>query len=184
MNSDEVAFLKTFTPEHINHFSEPDDIYRFLGILESAITEIHELKQEVQSLRDEVNRLKGEQGKPNIKGKKNPPTNFSSEKERATLDKQPKNGRNSRNYKVEITRKETCRVNTDFLPPDAVFKGYSTVIVQDLKIEPDNIEFQIEHYYSPSTGIDTGVEFPNSAGIFFPISLKSISGNCNLTIRC
>ena len=44
-----------------------------------------------------------------------------------------------------------CPVSQDNLPPDAIKKGYTTVIIQDLKIEPANIEFLIEHYYSPST---------------------------------
>ena len=36
------------------------------------------------------------------------------------------------------------------LPPDAVFKGYKSSIVQDLKIETDNVEFRCAVYYSPS----------------------------------
>ena len=140
MNQEDIAFLKSFTPERINQFSEPDVIYRFLGILESALTDINDLKQEVQSLRDEVNRLKGEQGKPNIREKKKPPIDISSETERAAQNKKPNRGRNSRNHKVQISRTEKCPVNISVLPPDAEFKGYSTFIVQDLKIEPDNLD--------------------------------------------
>ena len=174
MNSDDIAYLKTFTPERINQFSEPDVIYRFLGILESALTEINELKQEVQSLRDEVNRLKGEQGKPNIRGKKIKPTDISSEKERAKPNTSPKKGRQSRNHNIQITRQERCRVKPGILPSDAIFKGYTSVIVQDLKIEQDNIEFQIEHYYSPSTGLTYSGERPHGYEGEFGPNVKSL----------
>jgi hypothetical protein len=37
------------------------------------------------------------------------------------------------------------------LPEDAVFKGYQTYVVQDIKFELDNIEYKREEYYSPSS---------------------------------
>jgi len=54
-----------------------------LNIVESAHHEVEALQKENQQLKDEINRLKGEQGKPDIKSnsrKKN--TNHSSEDER------------------------------------------------------------------------------------------------------
>lgn len=174
MNSDDLNYLKTFTPERINQFSEPDVIYRLLGIIESALNDINELKQEVQSLRDEVNRLKGEQGKPNIRGKNKPPIDISSEIERAPQQKSPKLGRSSRNHKVKISRTEKCMVDAKILPPDAIFKGYTTVIVQDLKIEIDNIEFKIEHYYSPSTGLTYSGKRPHGYEGEYGPGIKSL----------
>jgi Transposase IS66 family len=38
------------------------------------------------------------------------------------------------------------------LPPDAQFKGYEDVVVQDLRIECDTIRFRKEKFYSPSCG--------------------------------
>lgn len=185
MKSDDIAFLKTFTPERINQFSEPDVIQRLLVILESTHTEIIELKQEVQSLRDEVNRLKGEQGKPTIRRKKSDPPNFSSESERAVSDPSAKKGRQSRNHKIEISRTETCRVDPDNLPSDAIFKGYTSVIVQDLDIKQDNTEFKIEHYYSPSTGLTySGERPPGYEGEFGPHIKTLIIGlkyGCNMS---
>lgn len=43
-------------------------------------------------------------------------------------------------------------VEADLLPEDAEFKGYEEVIVQDLKIETDNVRFRKKKYYSPSEG--------------------------------
>jgi hypothetical protein len=60
-------------------------IVRLMNLIEQQATVIRDLQIKNQELRDEINRLKGEQGKPNIKGKKRKPDgapNHSSEKER------------------------------------------------------------------------------------------------------
>ncbi len=42
------------------------------------------------------------------------------------------------------------RVDPAQLPPDAEFKGYEDVVVQDIKIVTDNVRFRKEKFYSPS----------------------------------
>ncbi|MEI7463496.1 MAG: transposase, partial [Candidatus Taylorbacteria bacterium] len=148
----DIELIKSYTSDRINQTADPDITYRLLGIIESAITEIADLKKEVQSLRDEVNRLKGEKGKPDIRKNRGSPDDYSSEEERSRVEKPAPKGRIARNHKIHITREKVCHVPIEILPEDAVFKGYSTVIVQDLQILPDNIRFLIERYYSPSTG--------------------------------
>lgn len=152
LKADDIKYIQTLNPELIDQNSDPAIIYRLLGIIESAFSDIAELKQEVQSLRDEVNRLKGEKGKPNIRKNRGKPENYSSEENRKRSDKSAPKGRKARNHKVQINREEVCTVPKEILPEDAIFKGYSTVIVQDLKIQPDNVKFLIERYYSRSTG--------------------------------
>ena len=49
-------------------------IVRLLNLLEQQAAEIRDLRVKKQELRDEINRLKGEQGKPKIKGNKGGPT--------------------------------------------------------------------------------------------------------------
>lgn len=117
--------------------------------IEELSEEVKALKMENQKLRDENNRLKGEQGKPDIR----PQTtskDFSSEKERKDpLKKKPKKSK-AKNHKITINRTQRCPVDKSKLPADAIFKGLASVIVQDLIITPDNIEFEKEIYYSPS----------------------------------
>ena len=122
-----------------------------MGIIESDRAEISRLKVTVQELRDEISRLKGEQGKPNIRGKKGA-NDISSEKERKTEPPKPRKKRVRKKDKITITRTVTCEYPKDDLPDDVIFKGYDSVIVQNFKIVPDNVEFKIEIYYSPSTG--------------------------------
>ena len=58
-----------------------DVIRKLLNLVEALRQENLELKRQNQELRDEIKRLKGEQGKPKIKPNQKPPGQYSSEKE-------------------------------------------------------------------------------------------------------
>ena len=51
-----------------------------LNLLETVYSENFEFKERVQKLRDEINRLKGEQGKPDIAANNNTSTKLSNRK--------------------------------------------------------------------------------------------------------
>ncbi len=124
-----------------------ETIQALFNLIEAQASTIRKLQEEIQQLRDENNRLKGEQGKPKIKpDNKTKDQDISSEKERK--EDTPTNGRSSIKDKITINRTQICKVDKAQLPDDAVFKGYETVTVQDLKIGTDNIKFQKEIYYS------------------------------------
>ena len=46
------------------------------------------------------------------------------------------------------------------MPPDVKFKGYDTVVVQDLAIKTNNILFRKEVFYSPSERQSYRAELP------------------------
>jgi hypothetical protein len=124
-----------------------------LNLVEELKLENRHLREENQRLREEIQRLKGEQGPPRL-----PPNpslsgtttaSHSSEKERH----QPKERhKRSKLEQIEVTREEVLAVDPTQLPPDAEFKGYETTVVQDVKIEIDNVRFLKEKYYSPAEG--------------------------------
>jgi len=122
-------------------------IRKLLNLVETLNQEILELKSHVQKLRDENNRLKGEQGKPKIKPNKKTPSQYSSEKERKEAKERKK-----RNKKDQLKTHDTqtCFVDKSILPNDARFKGYDRVVIQDIKFEAHNTLFLKEKYYSPS----------------------------------
>jgi hypothetical protein len=127
-----------------------ETIRSLFNITEDQAATIRQQSEQIQQLRDEVNRLKGEQGKPDVKARnRNQDQNISSEEERKQHQK-PKGNKGSKNDKIKIDRTEVCDVDKSKLPKDAVFKGYEEVIVQDLKIETDHIAFQKAVYYSAS----------------------------------
>ncbi len=67
--------------------AQKDAVTTLLNIVEASLAENEDLKKENQSLKDEVNRLKGEQGVPNIRTAKKADGNISSEKERLEAEK-------------------------------------------------------------------------------------------------
>jgi hypothetical protein len=120
-----------------------------LNLIEQLIAENQAQREELQRLRDEINRLKGEQGKPTFRPKRPAPggTNYSSEQER----QQPKTWQKGIKLdQIKIDRVERRTVDPVTLPPDAVFKGTETVTVQDLILRTDNVRFELELWYSPA----------------------------------
>jgi regulator of replication initiation timing len=148
-------------------------ISQLLNIIEYQAQEIKELKAENQRLRDENNSLKGGTGKPNIRSQSN--NDHSSEKDRKPRGKQKKNKKSkTKNDKVTINRTVKCKINHKQLPEDAVFKGYRSVIIQDIIIKTDNIEFKKAVYYSPSLNKTFTAELPTGYDGGFGPQVKSL----------
>jgi len=132
-----------------------------LNIVDSLVKQRNEDKKVIQELRDEINRLKGEQGKPIILPNKRP--DISSTKhyqEHKPWNKQPKK------HIIPIDNKVICSVNRATIPSDAVFKEYKTVIQQDIIFKRNNTEYQIEVWYSPSEHKTYCGDYPESTGYF------------------
>ena len=105
-------------------------------------------QEEIQRLRDENNRLKGEQGKPTFKPPAAPlPADHSSEQERRQRQGWSKGSKQDR---IVIDREQVLTVDRALLPPDAEFKGYEEQVVQDLALRSDNVRFRQEKWYSPA----------------------------------
>jgi Transposase IS66 family len=145
----------------LNGIQDPDikrTVQQLANLLEQALTEVDTLRAENQRLKDEINRLKGEQGKPNVKPNQpasspetpsDPSSDHSSEAQRK--QRKPRN-KGAKNDQIVIHRTEPLPLDPATLPEDAVFKGYERVIVQNLKLVVDNVCFERATYYSPSTG--------------------------------
>src|SRR5919199_1216449 len=135
-------------------------IRRLLNLVDELTQENRAQREELQRLRDEIQRLKGEQGMPTIKANtpKPPAPDYSSEPER-----HPPRTRGKRGARAPITvdRDEVLPVDPATLPPDAEFKGYDEVIVQDLVVRTDNVRFHKEKFYSPSEGKTYLAELPS-----------------------
>lgn len=140
--------LSDFDINSITDLDEAIDFIRkLINLLETLNQQILELKRQNQQLRDEIKRLKGEQGKPNVKPNKKKPKQYSSEKERKKSKKRKKRGKKDR---IKIHKTQICSLDKSLLPKDAQFKGYDRVLVQDIKFEAHNTLFMKEKYYSPS----------------------------------
>jgi len=139
--------------ENVDPSSIHDDALRAIVLalmneVERLSADNKDLKEENQRLRDENRRLKGEQRKPVIRPVTRPPS-VSSEQERYTARPHRKS---QKQRHVVIDRAEIRRVDGQDVPPDAEFKGYVDVVVQDISFQTDNVLFKKEKFYSPSVG--------------------------------
>jgi hypothetical protein len=124
-------------------------VRRLLNVLEDVMADLRATQAENQRLQDEINRLKGEQGRPKVQSNtpQPPHTDHSSEQER----RKPKTwSKRRKTDRIPIDRAQVVQVDPACLPPDAVFKGYEDVVVQDVIFRTDNILFHKEKFYSPS----------------------------------
>jgi len=125
-------------------------IRRLLNLIEKLSADLRDKQAENQVLRDEINHLKGEQGKPKVKANKVRSTEasqHSSEKERK---KRRVRHHSSKKAEIRIDHEEVVKVKPAELPSDATFKGCVAVVVQDILLKTNNVRFWKEKYHSAS----------------------------------
>ena len=89
-------------------------------------------------------------------------------REKTTKGKKKKKSKRKRT-KIAIDRTEECKVDRSKLPADAEFKGYERVVVQEILIKTDNVEYKKEVFYSASEKRTYVGELPTGvAGEFGP----------------
>jgi hypothetical protein len=122
--------------------SPPDDLDRLSpaelkGLVVQQWERIAELQRMVAALRDEIARLKGGPGRPNIK---------PSGMEKATEPKpsgrsgDKKSPRGSTRSQLTIDEEQTVKVAAP--PRGSRFKGYTSFVVQDLVIRAHVVNFR------------------------------------------
>ena len=142
--------------------SSPDDLDRLSpaelrGLVVQQWEQIVELQRLIAALRDEIARLKGGPGRPNIK---------PSGMEKATEPKPPgssgdkKRRRGSTRSRLTIDEERTVKVAAP--PRGSRFKGYTSFVVQDLVIHAHVVKFRRERWQGPDGEVITA---PLPAGI-------------------
>jgi hypothetical protein len=144
--------------------SVPGDLDRLThaelkGLVVKQWEQLVELQRMVAALRDEIARLKGGPGRPNIK---------PSGMEQSTEPKPPGSSgghhrrRGGTRSKLSIHEEErTVKVATP--PRGSRFKGYTSFVVQDLVIHPHVVDFRCERWQTPdgkmmTAPLPTGVQ--------------------------
>ena len=167
---DKIKNLNIEKMDFNDHDSIRNLITLLLNVIESQSQIIEELRKENQSLKDEINRLKGEKGKPkispNVPKKEEVIQNPSVEKKKSW-------SKSAKKPSIKIDRTEVRYVDKNILPPDAEQKGYRTVIVQNIKFSTDNIEYQLERYYSANEKKTYEAELPHDIKGEFGTELKA-----------
>jgi hypothetical protein len=130
------------------------------NIIESLCTLIMELQKENQEYKDEINRLKGEKGKPIFKETKEEENEKTDEK--MEKDQKKKWFKSSKIEKIKIDRIEIVKLNKTGLPNDLEFKGYEEKTIQNIIMKTDNVLYKREKYYSPSQNMTYTAELEES----------------------
>jgi hypothetical protein len=140
------TMLEEFDPTPIEDENLCQVFMKLMNLVETLSAKVKEQAEEIQRLRDENHRLKGEQGKPKILPNTKVTPTLSSEKERRVSKAHHKRNKQAQ---IKIDRVEIVEVPKQHLPVDAQFKGYEEVIVQDVVFQTETIQFCKEKYYSP-----------------------------------
>ena len=140
-------------PADLDGLSNADLKSLVLKLLE----EVSELRRTVASQRDEIARLKGGPGRPNIKPSGMDKATEPKPPSGAGVGPRPKGGKTSR---LSIHEERTVKVTA--LPEGSCFKGYANFVVQDLVIRPHVVNFRRERWQGPDGEVMTA---PLPAGI-------------------
>ena len=127
------------------------------------LAERAEFQRSIAALRDEVARLKGGPGRPDIKANVKPEIKPSG-MEKASRE-QPTNASGKRRRRGSTRAKLTIdeeRKLEAAPPPGSRFNGYASFLVQDLVIRPHVIDFQRECWRTPDGKVVTA---PFPAGV-------------------
>ncbi len=103
--------------------------------------------EEIQKLKDEIARLKGEKGKPDIKPSKLEPPNAPKETAKEPDEKRPGSMKRQKTASLEIHKEEI--IKPEFIPPGSVHKGYKDYTVQDIIFQPFNTRYRLECWQTP-----------------------------------
>jgi hypothetical protein len=125
-------------PDDLNALSKAD----LTGLAIRLLGEVAELKRTVASQRDEIARLKGLKGRPQLK-----PSGMEAASEAEPRRREGKAGRKvPKTSRLSISEDRIVRAD---VPPGSRFKGYEDFLVQDLVIRPEVIRWRRERWLTP-----------------------------------
>lgn len=134
--------MKGFDPSSIPESEHTPAVEMLLRVIQKQ-------QEEIDKLKEEINNLKGQKGRPKIKP--------------SSLEK-PKRSRgsakNNRNGEAPLGRKKVQKeervIEPSHIPEGSRFKGYKTYTVQDLLVQATEITFKIKVYVAPDGKIVRG----------------------------
>jgi Transposase IS66 family len=136
-------------PEDIDGLSPAELKLLVVRLLE----EVADLRRTVAAQRDEIARLKGGPGRPNIK-----PNSKPSGMEQATDPKPPGGGNERRrrgSTRAKLTINEERKIKLPAPPSGSRFKGHTSFVVQELVLHSHVIDFQCERWLTPDGKVMT-----------------------------
>lgn len=130
----------------------------------------HQQREEIQQLRDEIARLKGQKGKPAIKPSALEGNDRSAKRRQARKNK--RQGKRHKTQQLEIH--ESIKVApTGGVPAGSRFKGYQDFTVQDIRLRLHNTRYRLERWETPAGETLLGKLPAEIGGVHFGPELRS-----------
>ena len=181
--------LKHIDPNSLN---DVESLRRVLTLvlqsMESVWKELSEVKEENKHLKDEINRLKGEKGRPQFAPK---PKLLGREEGEVLGTKKDKRGNHktgTNKGRLQIDQTIELKDVPVELPSDARIKFWEERIVQDVELKHHTVKYRIAVWYSASEGKTYRSLFPlDGFGSFGPQIrglLHLLHYECNVTQGC
>lgn len=158
--------IKSFVFEEISEVERTPLVVSLLEVIQYLV-------EENQKLKDEIMRLKGEKGRPEIKPsslenvQKDPQTQESAEKQK----QRKKNWKKRKNKNLRIHKIEVIKASD--IPEGSRFKGYKEYIVQDIEIKLKNTLYYLERWETPEGKYISGQLPPEILEHHFGPTLRS-----------
>ncbi len=137
-----------------------------LGLIRQLLDRVAELERFQQELRDEIARLKGQKGRPDIKPstleKPDPPGDAAGAETGEGTGGGRRRGKPTGPRTAKLVIHATTTVEPTDLPPGATFRQFEPLVVQDLKLESWNTQYERARYDLPGGG---SVLAPLPAGV-------------------
>jgi len=116
-----------------------------IGLLEQQSVTIQQQAEQIQLLKDEIARLKGQKPKPKIK-----PSKLEKEPKQDKKSSSDKRGGSQKREKTpELEIHEHIRIPPETIPKGSVFKDLQPFTVQGLEIHPHNTCYLLERWQTP-----------------------------------
>ena len=141
---------------------------QLLGIIEKQSAVIQIQAEEIQLLKDEIARMKGQKPKPKIRPSKL--EKDRKKKKKSSSGKRP--GSQKRKKTTDIIIHEKISVRPELIPPNSIFKGYQPYTVQGIKILPHNVCYLLERWETPD-GRNIVGKLPSNIQGHFDSQLRS-----------
>ena len=121
-------------------------------LVQALLRENQELRERIEALEEEINRLKGLKGKPKVKPSRMDAESGQKEGEAASSAARKPGPKRSKTGQLRIHSEQG--IAPQGLPPNAKengwrFKGYDDYVVQDLKIEARTTRYRLETWTGP-----------------------------------
>jgi hypothetical protein len=121
-------------------------VVQLLALIETQASFLGQQAEQIQLLKDEIARLKGQSPRPKIRPSQLEKNKKNKDK-KSNKKKRPGSKKRHKTAKIEIH--DTIDIEPEYIPEGSTFKGYQPFVVQGLKIEPRNVCYRLKSYETP-----------------------------------